>query len=51
MPESFYDDELRRARAYLDDYHLASTLALRELAAAVVSHGGYPFAAVRRSAR
>src|SRR5919197_296189 len=38
------DDELRRVRAYLGDYHLASTLALRELAAAVVSHGGYPFA-------
>ena len=45
------DDELRRVRAYLGDYHLASTLALRELAAAVVSHGGYPFAAVRGSAR
>jgi alkylation response protein AidB-like acyl-CoA dehydrogenase len=35
--------ELARVRAYLGDYHLASTPALHELAAAVVSHGGYPF--------
>jgi alkylation response protein AidB-like acyl-CoA dehydrogenase len=38
------DDELRRVRAYLGDYHLASTPALRELARAVVAHAGYPFA-------
>jgi alkylation response protein AidB-like acyl-CoA dehydrogenase len=37
------DDELRRVRAYLGDYHLASTPALRELAGAVVAHAGYPF--------
>ena len=35
--------ELACVRAYLGDYHLASTPALHELAAAVVSHGGYPF--------
>jgi Acyl-CoA dehydrogenase, C-terminal domain len=45
------DEELGRVRAYLGDYHLAGTPALHELAAAVVSHGGYPFAAVRGSAR
>jgi len=37
------DEELGRVRAYLGDYHLASTPALHELAATVVSHGGYPF--------
>jgi hypothetical protein len=45
------DEELGRVHAYLGDYRLASTPALHELAAAVVSHGGYPFAAVRGSAR
>ena len=45
------DEELGRVRAYLGDYHLASTPALHELAAAVVSHRSYPFAAVRGSAR
>jgi hypothetical protein len=37
------DEELARVRAYLSDYHLTSTPALHELAATVVSHGGYPF--------
>jgi alkylation response protein AidB-like acyl-CoA dehydrogenase len=37
------DEELGRVRAYLGDYHLASTPALHELASAIVSHGGYPF--------
>jgi hypothetical protein len=36
------DEELGRLRAYLGDYHLASTPAFHELAA-VVTHGGYPF--------
>jgi len=40
-----------RSEAALGDYRLASTPALHELAAAVVSHGGFPFAAVRGSAR
>jgi len=42
------DDELRRVRAYLGAYHLASTPALRELAGAVVTHAGYPFSVVSR---
>jgi alkylation response protein AidB-like acyl-CoA dehydrogenase len=42
------DDELRRVRAYLGDYHLASTPAQHELAGAVVAHAGYPFSVVSR---
>ena len=40
------DEELDRVRAYLGEYHLASTPALRELADAVVAHRGYPFGVV-----
>jgi hypothetical protein len=37
------DEGLARIRAYLGDYHVASTPALHEMAAAVIARGGYPF--------
>ncbi|HZS87597.1 MAG TPA: acyl-CoA dehydrogenase family protein [Chloroflexota bacterium] len=40
------DDELARLRAYLGDYHLASTPALRDLATTVIGRGSYPFSVV-----
>jgi alkylation response protein AidB-like acyl-CoA dehydrogenase len=40
------DEELARLRAYLGDYHLASTPALRDLATTVIGRGGYPFSVV-----
>jgi hypothetical protein len=36
------DEDLARVRAYLGDYHFASTPALHEMAAAVIARGGYP---------